>query len=338
MDVPLVSVNLATAAVEGVLYGVFLVLDITSIVLLFARESHISRAARPSSFHVIRRPMFIGAIILLVSVTGHWICTVIRLFDAFVKFEGGTQPLEYYGNLSHITEVVKTGFLIGSLVTSDTMIIYRLWVVCGYNYHVIIFPLATLIGLTVCGSGITYEFAKYTPGQDVFVTAAGRWITSECVFTLLTNTYSTSLIAWYIYRTHRVSSSLVGTGRSLMSVLSIFVESAAIYTTWTILFMITYLTKTNIRFNVVDFWPAAAGIAFGLINVRVGLGWAQKAGTSSTLGGSSGSRSGVAPATEFPLRPLAINISRSMVNDGGESQTNDKNLISKSRGYESSEA
>ncbi|PBK96039.1 hypothetical protein ARMGADRAFT_1052987 [Armillaria gallica] len=338
MDVPLVSVNLATAAVEGVLYGVFLVLDITSIVLLFARENHITRATRPSGFHVIRRPMFIGAVILLVSVTGHWICTVIRLFDACVKFEGGTRPLEYYANISQITEVVKTGFLMVSLITSDTMLIYRLWVVWGYNYHVITFPLGTLIGLTVCGFGITYQFAKYTPGQDVFATAAGRWITSNCVFTLLISVYSTSLIAWYIYRTHRATSSLAGTGRSLMSVLSIFVESAAMYTTWTILFMITYLTKTNIHFNFVDFWPAVAGIAFGLINVRVGLGWAQKAGTSSTLGGSSGSRSGPAPGTEFPLRPLAINISQSMVNDGEESQTNDKNLISKSRGYESSEA
>ncbi|KAK0447906.1 uncharacterized protein EV420DRAFT_1275981 [Desarmillaria tabescens] len=333
MDISLISVNLATAAVEGVLYGVFLILDVTSIALLFARETYISRATRPSSFQAIRRPMFIGAVILLVSVTGHWICTVIRLFDAFVKFEGGTQPLKYSANLSQITEVVKTGFLIGSVVTSDAMIIYRLWVVWGYNYRVIIFPLGTLVGLTVCGAGITYQFAKYTPGQDVFATAAGRWITSDCVFTLLTNVYSTTMIAWYIYRTHRAASSADGAGQSLM----VSVPTDKPLRTWTTLFMIIYLTKTNIQFNIVDFWPEAAGIAFSLINVRVGLGWAQKAGTS-TLGGSLSSRSGSAPGTEFPLCPLTINISQAMVKDSGECQTNDKNPIPKSRGYENLEA
>ncbi|KAK0200867.1 hypothetical protein DFS33DRAFT_1355573 [Desarmillaria ectypa] len=334
MDISLVSVNLATVAVESLLYGIFLVLDITSITLLFTRKNSISSGAtRTSNFAVVRRPMFIGAVILLVSVTGHWICTIIRLFDAFVNFERGRQALRYYADLSQITEVVKTGFLAGSVVTGDTMIIYRLWIVWGFNYRVIAFPLCTLAGLTVCGVGITYQFAKYIPGQDVFATVAGRWITSDCVFTLLTNVYSSSMIAWYIYRTHKASSAVGGS--SLMSVLSIFVESAAIYTTWTTFFMITYLTKTNIQFNTVDFWPEAAGIAFSLINVRIGLGWAQKAGTPSALRGPSGFRSGRGSVhgTEIPLRPLAINISQAIVKDSGESQTNDETLNSKSRGY-----
>ncbi|KAK0480493.1 hypothetical protein EDD18DRAFT_1312327 [Armillaria luteobubalina] len=342
MDVPLVSANLATVAVESLLYGIFLVLDITSITLLFTRENSFSPGTtRTSSFAVMQRPMFIGAVILLVSITGHWICTVVRLFDAVVKFEGGRQALQYYADLSQTTEVVKTGFLTGSVVTGDAMIIYRLWIVWGFNYRVIVFPLGTLVGLAVCGVGITYQFAKYTPGQDVFATVAGRWITSDCVFTLLTNVYCSSMIAWYIYRTHKVSSSVGGS--KIMSVLAIFIESAAIYTqprrTWTIFFMITYLIKTNIQFNTVDFWPEAAGIAFSLINVRIGLGWAQKSGISSTLGGSSGSRSGRGSerGTEIPLHPLTINISQAIVKDSGESQTNDEMLNSKSRGYENME-
>ncbi|KAK0216123.1 hypothetical protein IW262DRAFT_1464652 [Armillaria fumosa] len=338
MDIPLVSANLATVAIESLLYGIFLVLDITSITLLFTREtSSSSGTTRTSSFAVMRRPMFIGAVILLVSITGHWICTVIRLFDAVVNFEGGRQALQYYADLSQTTEVVKTGFLAGSVVTGDAMIIYRLWVVWGYNYRVIAFPLGTLVGLTVCGIGITYQFAKYTPGQDVFATVAGRWITSDCVFTLVTNVYSSSMIAWYIYRTHKASSAVGGS--KIMSALAIFIETDKPGRTWTTFFMITYLTKTNIQFNTVDFWPEAAGIAFSLINVRVGLGWAQKSGISSTLGGSSGLRSGRGSerGTEIPLHPLTINISQAIVKDSGESQTNDEILNSKSRGYENME-
>lgn len=71
MDVPLVSANLATVAVESLLYGIFLVLDITSITLLFTRENSFSPGTtRTSSFAVMQRPMFIGAVILLVSITG----------------------------------------------------------------------------------------------------------------------------------------------------------------------------------------------------------------------------------------------------------------------------
>ncbi|PBL02837.1 hypothetical protein ARMGADRAFT_1006162 [Armillaria gallica] len=318
MQVPLVSVNLATVAVESFLYGIFFVLDLTSITLLFVRRS---RGTRNTVASIIQRPMFIGAVGLFITITAHWICTIIRLFDAFVTFEGGKQPLEFYANLSHITEVVKTGFLMASLVIGDSMIIYRLWVVWGFNYYVIIFPLLTLAGLTVCGIGITYQFTQYFPGLDVFASEAGRWITSDCVFTLLTNIYSSTMIAWYIWNTHRKSATAIG-GASLLSVLAMFIESAAIYTSWTIFFTASYQSKSNLQFTAVDNWAEVAGIAFSLINVRVGLGWAQKAGPSYSSAGSSifrsNARGGSAPTTEFPLRPLTINISQAMIKDSDE--------------------
>lgn len=37
----------------------------------------------------------------------------------------------------------------------------------------------------VCGSAICWQFAHYTLGEDVFETAAGRWITSDCVFSFV---------------------------------------------------------------------------------------------------------------------------------------------------------
>lgn len=44
--------------------------------------------------------------------------------------------------------------------------------------------LLTLRKPAACGVGITYQFSQYYPGENVFVSAAGRWITSDCVFTL----------------------------------------------------------------------------------------------------------------------------------------------------------
>lgn len=49
--------------------------------------------------------------------------TCIRAFDAFVNFQNGTAPLEFYGNLKDITEVVKTGWLMSSLVIGDALVV-----------------------------------------------------------------------------------------------------------------------------------------------------------------------------------------------------------------------
>lgn len=43
------------------------------------------------------------------------------------------------------------------------------------------YVLATL--LVACGTGVCWQFAEYTLGENVFETSAGRWITSDCVFT-----------------------------------------------------------------------------------------------------------------------------------------------------------
>ncbi|THU83765.1 hypothetical protein K435DRAFT_843915 [Dendrothele bispora CBS 962.96] len=323
MSLPLVSVNLATVAIESFLYGIFFVLGVTGVYLQI--DSHRRRAYSPhrNGFKVdllFKNPMFIGAISISATVTAHWICTVIRLFDAFVNFENGSKPLEFYADLSQLTEVVKTGFLMATLVIGDTMIIYRLWVIWGHNPYVVIFPLMTLVGLTVCGIGITYQFTQYFPGLDVFNSDAGRWITSDCVFTLCTNLYSTVMIALRLWKAEKslADAAIVRSGMGMNDVLVIVVESAAVYTSWNILFFASYQSGSNLQFNAVDCWPEMAGIAFMLINVRAGFRKNQ-AGTrslSSTAGNNTSNSvyrnriAGVHYSTsEHPMLPLSVNIS-----------------------------
>ena len=268
-QVPLVSVNLATVCIESFLYGIFFILSVSSVYLLIWR-SRTNNGGRHRSA-VFTSPMFIAAIILFILITGHWICTFLRLFQAFV-LEDSSHALEFYANLAQNSEVIKTAFLMSTLVVGDVMMIYRLWTIWNRNFKIIIFPCCTLIGLTVCGAGIVYQFTQYTPGESVFLTAAGRWITSDCVFTLVTNAYSTGFIAWRVWSISH-NSSAVG-GMRLMPVLATFVESAAMYTSWTVFFFGSYQSGSNMQFLAVDGWPAMAGISYMLINVRVGLGWA----------------------------------------------------------------
>jgi hypothetical protein len=53
----------------------------------------------------------------------HWILTCIRLLQAFVLFQKGTAALAFYADLTQRTEVVKTGFLMASLVLGDSVIV-----------------------------------------------------------------------------------------------------------------------------------------------------------------------------------------------------------------------
>lgn len=69
-----------------------------------------------------------------------------------------------------------------------------------------------------------------------------------------------------------------------------------------IFFSATYQSNSNLQFIAVNCMPAIAGIAFMLINVRVGLGWARKSFATvqpnfhTTL-----------PGDDYALHPLAIN-------------------------------
>ncbi|KAF8161948.1 hypothetical protein K438DRAFT_1686197 [Mycena galopus ATCC 62051] len=299
LDIPLVSVSLATVPLESCLYGVYLVLAVTSISLLLRRNAESRRFGS-----IYSSPMFIGAIALTMTITAHWILTVDRAFLAFIYFENGTFPIGLYGDLSQITEVVKTGFLMATLTIGDALIIHRLWIVWGRNKYVIIFPLCTLMGLTVCGVGITYQFTQYKPGQNVFLSEAGRWITSDAVFTLSTNVYGTAFIAWRLWSQGRAIQPY-GSSQNLKSVLAIVIESAALYTAWSLFFFASYQSESNLQFIAVDCWPAMSGISCMLIHVRVGLGWARRGGKSSMVGASSTIGGG-------QPQPFAVNITRAV--------------------------
>ncbi|TFK39397.1 hypothetical protein BDQ12DRAFT_649823 [Crucibulum laeve] len=334
LNVPLVAANLSTSFVASLLYGVFLVLFSASFYLLVnhPRADSINKGIKSR----LLTPLVISSLCIFITITGNWICTCIRLFQAFVIFDSGHSPLEFYADLSQTTQVVKTGFLMSTVIIGDAVMIYRLWVVWSFRKSIIAFPMCTLLGLVACSIGITYQFTQYIPGEDIFVTAAGRWITSDTTFTFCTNVYCSALIAWRIWRTN-VAARRYG-GRSLMHILAIVVESASIYTLWTIFFFATYKSETNVQFPVVDSWPAVTGIAFMLINVRVGLGWSQRGrgvlpgNTSTARMSNSEEDSRVGNRFEtYNMRPMAVHITRAIdkgeIYDGNQTEEGDRGSL-----------
>ncbi|KAI0732226.1 hypothetical protein C8Q72DRAFT_819721 [Fomitopsis betulina] len=109
-SLPLVSVNLATVAIESMFYGMFVLLS--------------------SLYNIIAQ---------------HWVTTIYRLFEAFVKFADGAELALFCSDIALTTSgIVKTAFCIATLIICDILIIYRLWIVRALS---IVMPCSVVLRL-----------------------------------------------------------------------------------------------------------------------------------------------------------------------------------------------
>ncbi|KAJ6471488.1 hypothetical protein C8R45DRAFT_936918 [Mycena sanguinolenta] len=246
MALSLLSASLATVAVESCLY-------VTSICLLLRGNA----SSTPRSTPLFRSPIFIGVIGLFLTITAHWVTVVDRAFLGFIQF---ANPPKFYGDLSQVTNAMTAGLLAATAVIGDALIIHRLWVVWSYNKNVVLFPIATLVGLAgslgvlcftarsdhpkVSGIGIAVKFRQYQPGQNVFSSEAGPWITSAPVFTVCLH----------------------------------FAETLESRTYRSTIWWSESETHSNLQLIVIDCLPVITGISCMLIHVRIGMGWARTGG------------------------------------------------------------
>ncbi|KAF9018355.1 hypothetical protein BDZ89DRAFT_1140033 [Hymenopellis radicata] len=281
----LLNVSLITVCFQSVLYGMCVVLFSTSTYLHLLR--HCRWLKGPTSRKLIPVEgttwtlIFIGTILIFICSTAVWITLVFRLVQAFYLYKGGAAPVEFLADFSQTSNIVRTTFDLGTVIIGDAMITYRLWVVWNYNRRVIIFPCLSIVALITCTIGIITEFTQWNPEWDIFSSAAGRWIISDLCFTFCTNTYSTAMISYRIWKINRLVKQYGG--GSLTSVMATMIESAAVYSTWSLLFLIVYTCHSTLQFFMVDTIGHVCAATALLINVRVGLGWAQTSVDPTTL-------------------------------------------------------
>ncbi|KAF8889029.1 hypothetical protein BD779DRAFT_1671991 [Infundibulicybe gibba] len=230
---------------HSALYGIFLILFVGSLYIPLSR---------------LRRQ------ILFVLITVHWVLQLLRLLDAFIYHandEGGQAHIMLTGQKKN---VIKTAFYVAQTFVGDcTMIVYCLGAQLEGHHS----SSPSDHGLLVAGSGVAYSFAHLTPKEYFHFDC---WSLGITVFatTLCTNVTVTSLIAYRVWSIHRPLKAIAQ--QSLMPVIQVILESAAIYTLCLILTLAGYLAKENYQFITLDATSPVIGIAFALIIVRVGLG------------------------------------------------------------------
>ncbi|KAJ7093799.1 hypothetical protein C8R44DRAFT_395606 [Mycena epipterygia] len=208
--IPRISSALATVVIETFFYGIYLVLFFTSLYLLLTAQSRRLRRERS----IWLSPILLGGAVLFITVTGHWILTIDRLFLAFVVVDHGSNPLAFYGDYSQATQVAQTSFLVASLTVVDVLFVHRLYTVWGHNRYVMIFPTITVLGLIVGGIGVAWDFSEFSESATGWNESANGWIVADFMFTVSTNVYCTAFIAWKLWRVQSILKP-VG-GRSLL--------------------------------------------------------------------------------------------------------------------------
>ncbi|KAJ6537814.1 hypothetical protein B0H19DRAFT_1078934 [Mycena capillaripes] len=224
--------NLAGLAIDGFLYGVYFVLYISSTFLLIQRAT----GAHASPF--FRSTIFVTGLILFVAVTG----------------------VPFFDDNSQITTTIQNGFAALAILTSDGIIIYRLWIVWAHNKYVIILPILTTLGLAIA-LGVSVQTTTHvddisqdkglTPGLRMAPSICSRCFTNEdqqdkpllvigyAGYSLryLTGAHS-GFIAWKIWQVTKSASAV--NGNNLRDFLAIIIESAALSTIWGFFYIIVH--------------------------------------------------------------------------------------------------
>ncbi|KAJ6514607.1 hypothetical protein DFH09DRAFT_253928 [Mycena vulgaris] len=271
-DITILQANLATLVLESCLYGILLLLFISTIYFLATRRTLAGH--NQSTKHHLTSLVFLGVASLFIVITAHWIVVIYQAFFAFIHLASATAEDAFYADRSQRSEIIKVILFFSSILIGDSLIIYRLWIIWGLNRYVVIFPIFTLIGTFVTSIGIVREFTQWEPGLRgaLFHKESNPWTATGFILLLLTTVYSTAFIA---FRISRVNSVKVASQSRLMSFLSILVESAALQTLWLSFTAITQFATSDTQFIASDTFPVIIGISNLLIHARVGLGWSQ---------------------------------------------------------------
>jgi len=298
MPITLDEAEIVSLFVESSLYGVFCVAFVITVYILFFRRE----TGR------VNYPLLAASIIMWILSTIHVSIDLWRMLDAFYFYRdlpGG--PLRYFSDVSKLTHVFKSAVYISHTCVGDSLVVYRAHAVCR-NYAITLLLCLMVLGSAVSGYGSIYVLAHMQPGS-IFSSALAPWITSFNVITAATNIIATALIAFRIWQIQK-PVSILSRRHSLNPVISIIVESGAIYAASLILLTALYTTDNDAQFIVLDAVTPIIGIVFSLVIIRVALRLSYSTPASSTWKWTNNVEVPRAVSDDgYALRPIAVNVS-----------------------------
>ncbi|KAJ7798912.1 hypothetical protein B0H14DRAFT_2530202 [Mycena olivaceomarginata] len=269
-DITILPANLITLVLESFLYGFLVLLFISTVYFLATRRTLAGQSAK----HHLTSLVFLTIAALFTLITVHWSIVIYQVFFSFIHLGNAASEDTFYTDLAQPSELAKFSLFFVAILLGDSLVTYRLWIICGQNLKVVIFPVVALIGLAVWCIGFVIEVSSWNPSLRGarFEEESRPWEVTGIVLSVLANFYSTGFI---ISRMLRVTRAASQSKTILAWFLSIVIESAALQAVWLAISITTILFDSDAQFFTMDGFPAIIGISNTLIHARVGLGWSQ---------------------------------------------------------------
>ncbi|KAF5354060.1 hypothetical protein D9756_007119 [Leucocoprinus leucothites] len=246
---------------EVLLYGIYTCLFFeAAYIMLRKRRENIKSA----------RVFLITTFLMYINATAHIIVGLHRLLQAFVW---QVEPAVFYFMDFRLWDMLAHNAMLCIMTwLGDALVIYRCWVIWNYNYWVIILPVILLVLEFSVNTMLLIWFTHLgmAPGEAIL-----SWMGTIYPLVFAQNVITTGLIAFKIWSQHRSSTAngaIDASSRlSLIHVLRIIIESAAIYTFQLLVLLILYPMQHNAQFILQSAVIPSIGIVFVLIAVRVHL-------------------------------------------------------------------
>ncbi|OJT08997.1 hypothetical protein TRAPUB_131 [Trametes pubescens] len=229
-----------------------------------------------------------------------------RIYGAYVVH--GAEPfgpILFFADLKSPLSLVWAACYVFEAFITDSLTIYRLYVIWGSNIWVCIPPGLCVGAMLVSGFGTVISFSKLDSGNDLWTNVAGDWLICAFVLGLATNILAVSLIGYRILVRNRRVTAVSGVG-SLKNVVVVIIESAALYTFLKTINLVLLLTKSNVAWAFLSIANPIIGIASHLLILRVAWMRHFKPATSHSAM-TSPSRAGT-----YPMR---VQVTTDRVND-----------------------
>ncbi|KAJ7726233.1 hypothetical protein B0H16DRAFT_1698106 [Mycena metata] len=277
------GVNMAVVVLESVLYALLLVSASTTLYLRFSRHEV------PKL--LVWNPVVLFTILISATSGAHWILTTVRFFDAFLC---SADVERFYLDNSQETQTARSLLSITSTFIGDAAIIHRLWLIWNRSLPVIILPVMSCLGLLINGCARTYLI---TQPPDRHLPMSIGWAKAGWTINLVNNAYCTGFIVWKFWKTKRTVEHLSG-GGTLVAVLIVLLESAAVWTIWGLLFAVTSEFGSPLQIIMRDLSAVMVGIVNMIMYLRVELQCARPDGLD---------RTGVVMTSSASIRPYYVN-------------------------------
>ncbi|KAI0044749.1 hypothetical protein FA95DRAFT_1608276 [Auriscalpium vulgare] len=261
-----IEVSMLSGLLPGcILYGVHIVTFGNAVrVLLFRKR----RAAR--------RPYLIVATFLFMLFGTLFVAFSFQyVLDAY-GWVGGRGGKSLPQQRSIFVPDLLTFQLASQVLTGDAMLIYRCFVLHQRNWLVVVLPILCWLGTAGLGIFCVYDAATLKVDKMVGDTQLEPIIILALSLTLTINIFCTCMIVYKILRMRRrVLDILPGNIKPKLPyarVITIIVESAAMYTAFAVLMFVLELLRSNIAYMVYQTTVQIVGIAFNVITIRVDQG------------------------------------------------------------------